>query len=268
MHAGARSIHISQTAITQRIHALESKLGTTLFVRTRQGAYLTQEGEELLRYCLTVSELSGETLAKIKSAGTKSIIRTRISGPASMMASRIIPQCMKVMKKFPQLYMTFDVNDSDDCSRLLRIGESQFAIVDPRHVAREMKSKQLAPEKYMLVCSSRWKNRKLADIIASERIIDFDAEDRMTFNYLKHFNLHQGANPERLFVNRTDSLARMITEEYGYGVLTEEFSERYLEQGDLIALNNGKKYNNQLVLAWYDRPEPPAYFTQLIKAIS
>jgi LysR family transcriptional regulator (chromosome initiation inhibitor) len=267
IHAGARAIHISQTAMTQRIHILEARLGTTLFVRTRQGVHLTPEGEELLRYCHTVRELSGATLARINSGGTTSAIRISISGPASIMASRIIPQCAPVMKKFPQLLLTFEMNDSDDRSRLLRIGASQFAILEPAQLAQEMKSKVLAPEKYLLVCSSRWKQRKLSDIIRNERIIDFDANDQLTFNYLKHFKLIKYAKMERLFVNRTESLARMMIEGYGYGVLTQEFAARYLESKDLIVLNAGKSYVNSLVLAWYDRPEPPAYFCHLLKAM-
>jgi LysR family transcriptional regulator (chromosome initiation inhibitor) len=268
IHAGARAIHISQTAMTQRIHTLEARLGTTLFVRTRQGVHLTAEGEELLRYCHTVRELSGETLAKINSAGTTSTIRINISGPASMMVSRIIPECLAVMKKFPQLYLGFDVNDSDDCARLLRVGDTQFAILEPAQLAQEMKFKSLAPEKYLLVCSSRWQHRKLKEIISSERIIDFDVADKMTLNYLKHFKLLKHANPERLFVNRTEALARMIAEGYGYGVLTEEFSAPLLARNELMTLNAGKSYAHTLVLAWYDRPQPPGYFCQLIKAMN
>lgn len=49
VHAGARAIHISQTAMTQRIHTLEQKVKTTLFIRTRQGMHLTSEGESLYR---------------------------------------------------------------------------------------------------------------------------------------------------------------------------------------------------------------------------
>jgi hypothetical protein len=58
-----------------------------------------------------------------------------------------------------------------------------------------------------------------------------------------------------------------MVEGYGYGVLTQEFAARYLESKDLIVLNSGKSYVNSLVLAWYDRPEPPAYFCHLLDVI-
>jgi len=268
VHAGARAIHISQTAMTQRIHSLEQKLKITLFIRTRQGMQLTSEGEKLLRYCHIVSDFSDETLADIMNAGVESIQRVKISGPSSIMISRIIPIGMKIMKQFPQLYISFDVNDTDHAIEMLRTGLSQFAILKPEHVAQDMESKNIAPERYMLVCTNKWKGRKLNDIIKSERIIDFDEADQITINYLKHYHLLKHAQADRLFVNRTESLSKMLIEGYGYGVLTKEFSRVFLENSDLIALNSGKTYDNSLMLAWYARPEPPKYFLSIVGAIA
>jgi DNA-binding transcriptional LysR family regulator len=239
-----------------------------LFIRTRHGVKLTSDGEALLRYCHTVLDLEGETLAKIKGAGVESAVRICITGPSSMMASRVIPQCLTVMKQFPQLLIKFDINDTDQIIQSLQTGHSQFAIIEPQYVLKEMKRKKLHPEKYVLVCGNQWKDRELNDILANEKIIDFDESDSLTINYLTHFKLLQHAQTERHFLNRTELLANMLVEGYGYGVLTEEFSQPYLEKHQLITLNAGKIYENTLVLAWYDRPEPPAYFSSLIKAIS
>lgn len=267
MHNAAKAIHITQTAITQRIKSLESRLRTTLFIRTHHGTTLTSEGEALLRYCHTILDLSGETFAAIAGAGTTSALRISITGPTSIMTSRIIPQCLPIMKKFPQLWISFDVNDTDQRLSSLRTGVSQFAILEPEKIPKEMKTKKLKPEKYYLVCTSLWEKRKLIDIIKSERIIDFDESDSMTHSYLKHFKLLKYAQTERLFVNRTESLAKMIIEGYGYGVLTEEFCKPYLEQNQLHILNAKKNYENPLSLAWYDRPEPPEYFLNFIDVI-
>lgn len=268
VHAGARAINISQTAMTQRIHSLEQRLKTTLFVRTRQGMQLTSEGEKLLRYCHIVSDFSHETLSDMMNAGVESIQRVKISGPSSIMISRIIPIGMKIMKQFPQLYITFDVNDTDNTITMLRTGLSQFSILKPEQITRDMESKTLAPEKYLLVCTRKWKDRRLNDIIQSERIIDFDDSDHTTINYLKQFDLLKHAQADRLFVNRTESLSNMLIEGYGYGVLTKEFSKPFLENNDLITLNNGKTFDNSLMLAWYARPEPPKYFLSIINTIT
>jgi len=230
VHSAASSIHITQTAVTQRIHSLEAKLGTTLFIRTRRGMILTPEGEALLRYCHAVNEIEGEALAKITGAGIDSNIRISITGPSSIMRARIIPQCYSVIKNFPHLLVHFDINDLENRIRSLRSGDSQLAVVHKEDVAPEMKHKILKPERYVLVCTSAWKKRKLRDIIETEHIVDYDFSDQMTFNYLKHFGLFEWVKHERHFANRTDALAMMLVAGYGYGVLTMEFSQSTLKK--------------------------------------
>lgn len=268
VHAAARAINISQTAATQRILLLEQRLRITLFIRTTQGMQLTPEGEKLLRFCHTMTDYTHETLGSIHHAGIHSSHRIIISGPASIMSSRITPVCMPIMRSFPQLYFTFNVNDTDDIVHALRTGRSHFAILRPDQVTSDMEIKKLQPEKYLLVCSKHWKDRNIVDILQSERIIDFDETDQTSFNYLRHYKLIQHAQPERLFVNRNDSLTAMLIAGFGYGVLTKEFSEPYLQSGDLITLNQSKTFNNPLCLAWYPRPDPPQYFAAVINFIN
>lgn len=268
VHGAAKSIHITQTAVTQRIHALEAKLGTTLFIRTRRGMMLTPEGEALLHYCHAAHELEGEALAKIKGAGLETDISVCITGPSSLMRSRIMPQCFPVMKKFPHLLMQFDINDYDSRVRSLRSGDSQLAIIREEDVTPEMEHKSLKSERFVLVCTSEWKKRKLSDIIKNELIIDFDPVDQMTFNYLKYFNLFEEVNHERHFANRTDALAMLLVNGFGFGVLTAEFAKSYIAQNELIVLNAGKIYETTSALAWYPRYEPPLYFSALVNAIS
>ena len=267
VHAAAETLHITQTAATQRLRGLEANLETTLFIRTRRGMQLTPEGEALLRYCHAVNELEGEALAKIKGAGTETDIRVCIAGPSSIMRSRIIPQCFVVMKAFPRLLIQFDINDLENRVRSLRSGDSQLAVIREEDVAPEMEHKILHPERYLLVCTSQWKHRTLSEIIEKEHIVDYDPSDQMTFHYLKQYHLIEKANYERHFANRTDALAMMLIEGYGYGVLAEEFAKPYIDTKELIILNDGKMYENVLALAWYVRHEPPAYFSALINAI-
>ena len=268
VHAAARAIHMTQTAVTQRIRVLEARLKTTLFVRTRAGMRLTSEGQALLRYCFSVSELEGETLASITGAAVDTTIRMVIAGPTSVMNSRVIHHCLPLMTTYPNLLLTFNINDIEDKVQLLRVGECQFAILEREAVMPEMEYKVLAPERYVLVCTKAWKHRSLQAIIGEERIIDYDASDEMTFNYLRHYGLIEGARHDRHYVNRTDAMAMMLVAGSGYGVLTAEFSAPYVSQGQLHILNQGEIYENALALAWYKRPEPPGYFTALIQAIS
>jgi DNA-binding transcriptional LysR family regulator len=267
MHGAAKAIHLSQTAITKRIKALENRLKTTLFIRTRHGVQLTPDGDALLRYCYATQELEGETLASMRNAGTEITARINITGPSSIMNTRIIPQCLKVIKNFPRLFVNFEINDCEQIIRSLQNGAHHLAIIAPQFIMKEMQIKKLKDEKYVLVCTRDWKNRSLHDILKTEKIIDFDESDQMSFNYLKKYKLFDMAQKERHFVNRTCSLLKMLTQGYGYGVLTYELAKNYIDNHQLINLNSGKVYKNLLNLAWYARPEPSKYFSDIIQAI-
>jgi DNA-binding transcriptional LysR family regulator len=53
----AEQLNVSQTTVSARIRALESRLGRTLFLRNKKGASLTPAGEQFLRYAPTVVQL-------------------------------------------------------------------------------------------------------------------------------------------------------------------------------------------------------------------
>jgi LysR family transcriptional regulator (chromosome initiation inhibitor) len=267
VHAAAQTLFLTQTAVTQRIRALERSLKTTLFIRTRRGMVLTTEGEALMRYCINAKALEGETLAHIQGAGIETEKKLTITAATSIMRSRILPHCLPIMKAYPNLLIHFKVDDSDVRHEILRAGQSDFAILQSEHMMPEMAYKKLKSEQYVLVGSCDWKGRSLKDIVSNERIIDFTPEDTITYNYLKQYDLFDHARHSRYYINRTDDIAYLISKGVGYSVLTKEFAELYVQNKQLIVLNQSKIYNVQLVLAWYDRPEPPCYFSALIDAI-
>jgi LysR family transcriptional regulator (chromosome initiation inhibitor) len=266
VHGAADEIHLTQTGITQRIRSLEKRLSTSLFVRSRRGMLLTPEGEALLRYCHQVEELEGEALSAISGTGTEKNISVCISGPNTVMHSRIVPECIKVAKKFPRLLLKFNVNDTENLTHSLRRGDSQLAVIEARYLSDEMEYKKLLPELYVLVASPKWKKRRLPDIIKNEKIIDFDEHDQITFDYLKEYALLELANKDRHFANRTSALHMMITAELGYGALPLEFAKPYIANHQLIVLNGGKTYPQSLMLAWFPRHQQPTYFSALIDA--
>ncbi|MFM8314231.1 MAG: LysR family transcriptional regulator, partial [Deltaproteobacteria bacterium] len=47
----AKLLHLTQSALSQRILNLEGELQTTLFIRERNGIRLTSAGRELVQYC-------------------------------------------------------------------------------------------------------------------------------------------------------------------------------------------------------------------------
>jgi DNA-binding transcriptional LysR family regulator len=125
----------------------------------------------------------------------------------------------------------------------------------------------LKPDRYVLVATPKWKGRKTADIIKSERIIDFYESDKTTYKYLSHYGLEGMARKDRLFVNTNYAIISLFKAGIGYGTLTMEVAASSVERGELIILNQKQVYEDKQALAWYPRDNMPSYFKEIIGSI-
>jgi DNA-binding transcriptional LysR family regulator len=265
VHGAAQELGLTQTAVTQRIRAVERDLKATLFLRSRKGMRLTAEGEALLRYCRSAEELEGQALSQITGAAKGSAIAVTIVGPTSVTTARLVDQCVGLYSRWPTLHLNFAIEDLQDRIDWVRAGRATFAIVSPDQVPKEMQGKMLKPDKYILVASARWKGRRLTDILENEKVIDFGEQDRTTFNYLKEFGLaHHGP---RVFANGNEAIIKLFAAGVGFGTLTHDVAKPHLDSGALIPLNGGATMGDPLALAWYPRAEMPAYLKDIVHSI-
>ncbi len=265
--AGAHSLHLTQTAVTQRLKTLENRLKVSLFKRTRRGMILTHEGESLWRYCQQVRQMEGEALAHLGNVGKTDQVTFRMSGPTSMMHARVIPALVPIVQHFPELLLHLNVNDLETNHQLLKKGEVDMAIIHKEFLSPEMSSKPLKPECYLLVAPKAWANRSIHDLLSKEKIIDFDPKDQMTINYLQHFQLYEEAHLTRHFVNHTEMMAELIVRGVGFGVLAEEFLNVGHIKENLVVLNKGQVYKHELLLAWFASPYERSYFKAILESV-
>jgi DNA-binding transcriptional LysR family regulator len=267
VHGAAREIGLSQTGVTQRLRVLERELGTTLFTRSRKGMRPTAEGEALVRYGQRAGDLEGELLALVRRVDPAASVRVTITGPSSLMRSRVIPATTAVLPLFPGITLSFLLDDQSTGLGHLKTGTAQLAILPRDDVVVELDAKALRPNRQVLVGPGAWRGRPLAEIVRTERIIDFNESDDATFSFLREHDLLVGARKRRHLVNNPDALAAMVAGGLGYSVLAEDFAAPLLSEGRLIDLYPGRRLDQDIALAWYPRHEMPAYFGALIEAV-
>lgn len=266
VHAAAADLGLTQAAVTKRLRLLESDLGITLFLRSRRGMSLTEEGKALLQFCKTSNEAEGQLLSKLKGRSMMEVSLT-IAGPTSAISSRINKDCLPLYSKHPYLRLHFKSEDHANLIEMIRQGKADLAIVAPNLVPNEMDSKMLKPDRYLLVGSAKWQGRPLSEILEQERIIDFYESDTTTLTYLRKFGLEKSKRPDRLYVNENTALIRMFAHGIGFGTLTEDIAKPFIESGELIKLNRGQVLEDPLALTWYPRHEKSDYFHEIIRSI-
>ncbi|WP_415064384.1 LysR family transcriptional regulator [Bdellovibrio sp.] len=263
----AKMIDLTQTGVTQRIRSLEKQLGVTLFTRSRKGMRLTEEGESLLRYVQAARDLEGETLLNIGGKQTPAIKEVCISGPSSLMRTRIIPKASAVIKKYPQLRVRFDISDDNSAIGKLKSGFAQLGTLPANQVGRELDSKTLSPERHYFFGPASWKKRPLSDIVEKETPVDFDPQNTMTLDLLKKYKMNK-APKQGHYANNLDALCSLLIAGVGYSALSEEMARPYVKTGALVQLSSTHFVDQSLALAWYPRAEMPPYFKSLIEALT
>lgn len=267
VHGAASEIGITQTGVTQRIRALERELGVTLFTRSRVGMRPTAEGEALNRYYQRVRDMEGEVAASLRLEAADETTRLVINGPSSILRARVIPAAAPLLAAYPNVALTFDLDDDETGLQALKTGRAQLAVLPRASVVAELDSKLLRPLQYSLFVCPAWRQRRLADVVAAERIVDFNEQDDATFRFLERHGLLAQARRERHLANNIDALAAMVAAGCGYSVLLEEFAAPLAAAGALVPLATAKKLRTDWALAWYPRPEMPAYLAAVIRAI-
>lgn len=266
VHAAARELGVTQTAVTKRIRALEESLSTTLFLRSRQGMALTEEGKALLQLCGAGREIEAQFMGKLRGERRQEI-SLKLTGPKSALVTRIADACLPVYQKYPFLRLHLVSDDRSDLVESLKECRADIAVIPPSQVPAQMDSRLLKPDRYLLVASAKWKGRTTDEILRSERIIDFHEADPTTLRYLRAFKLDDTVQRARLFINENETLIRYIAAGVGFGTLAESIARPFLERGELIAINRGRALEDPLALVWYPRTQMPDYFKDLIRAI-
>jgi LysR family transcriptional regulator (chromosome initiation inhibitor) len=267
VHGAAREIGLSQTGVTQRIRTLERELGTTLFVRSRKGMRPTAEGEALVRWCQRVDDLEGALLSFVRRDAPATAVRVTITGPSSLMRRRVIPAVSAVLADHANVVATFLLDDQGAGLAHLKTGVAQLAALPRTDVVNELDAKLLAPVRLRLLGPAAWAGRDAAEVVRTERIIDFNAQDDATFAFLREHDLLAGARKRRHLVNNPDALADLVAAGLGYSVLAEDFAAPRIAAGSLVDLAPGRSHDLEMALAWYPRHEMPGYFQALIDAV-
>lgn len=115
----AQRLHLTQSALSRQIKALEEDLGVTLLDRGAHSVKLTQEGEVLLKEGRSVLERADATVAKVRAAGKAILLRI---GYAPTLTAGILPAAIEA---FTQKHPRVRVELLDYSSLEMRTGLEQ-----------------------------------------------------------------------------------------------------------------------------------------------
>ncbi|MBS1957919.1 MAG: LysR family transcriptional regulator [Bdellovibrionales bacterium] len=173
----AETLHVTQSALSHRISALEEEIGAPLFIRERTGVSLTELGVDLLQYVKLKDSLEGELLSRIQDPKSKKIKGVlRVGCYASIGRSVVLQALMSFLTAHPHVQLFFMVREMKDLPELLKSGEADAVFMDYDDARGKVKSEMLGEEEFALVES------KLG-CANPDLYLNHDEHDMITFRF-------------------------------------------------------------------------------------
>lgn len=127
--AAAEQLHITQPTLSRQIMDLENELNTTLFVRSKRGICLTQEGILLRKRAEEIVFLADKTAADIQTTDEEIYGRVSI-GSGETDAMRLIAKTAhKLQAKHPHITLDIYSGNADDVTEKLDNGLLDFGLL-------------------------------------------------------------------------------------------------------------------------------------------
>lgn len=155
--AAAQRLHVTPSAISQRIKSLEQRVGQVLVVREKP-CTATSAGVPLLRLAAQTALLESETLAEM---GGSSAHRTRIA--LAVNADSMATWFTGVFSRAAEFLFDIRIEDQDLSARLLREGVVMGAVTTERSPVPGCRVHPLGAMRYVPVASADYVQRYLPD---------------------------------------------------------------------------------------------------------
>lgn len=174
--AAAKNLHVTQSALSQRIKNLEEDLKATLVIRDRASLKLTLAGERLLQFCTTREKLENECIEEIVGTTDEASGVINISAFSTILRSVVIPSLSRLIRELPNCKINFSSKEIRDLPSSLQRGEADIIFL-PQEVVREgVTSKLLGYEKNVLIKSSHHES-------IPDRFLDHGSDDTTTKDF-------------------------------------------------------------------------------------
>ena len=220
--AAARTLHVTPSAISQRIKALESSAGTVLVTRSKPTA-VTEAGRAYLRLARQVDVLVSEARSAEATNAATTTVALAISADA--LASWVMP----ALAGLPE-GVTVDVRreDQDHSADLLRDGTVMAAITTDAAPVQGCTSERLGVMRYRPMASVAFAQRWLPEggtvaELAVAPVVVFDRKDDLQDAYLRARTTRR-LDPPRHHIPGSLEFAQAVRAGMGWAMLPDQQS--------------------------------------------
>ena len=233
--AAAAKLGVTPSAVSQRLKALEDRLGTALIVR-EQPARATEAGTRLARHAGDVHLLEKALAADLGAGLATERPTVRIAVNADSLATWVLP----ALAAMPDLLFDLVIDDQDHSADLLRRGEVQAAVTAHTAPVTGCDCHAIGALRYIATASpdfvARWfPDGMTAESLAHAPALTFNRKDRLQRDWAAGIAGKRIALPSHSLAS-SHGFVEAAKLGLGWGMNPEALVREDIAQGRLVAL--------------------------------
>src|SRR5690349_16800845 len=233
--AAAERLHVTPSAVSQRIKALEQRVGQVLVVREKP-CRATVAGTPILRLAAQMSILESEALAE--TAGG-SAARTRVA--LAVNADSMATWFTAVFGLLPGVLFDIRIEDQDHSARLLREGAVLGAVTTERTPVSGCRVQSLGVMRYVPVSSPEFVTRHLPDGFTREAVaqapsLAWNRDDALQDMLVRKVFRRAVSRPVH-YVPTADGFGAAALAGLGWGMYPERLAAAALADGSFVRIS-------------------------------
>ena len=229
----AQRLYISQSAISQCIHQLESDLNAQLFVRTRKGVSLTNEGQLLflkVESAITSIEQGEKQLDRLRHLKAGEL---RIAAGDTITTHFLLRYLEEYHATYPDIRIEMANSYSSQMLTLVKEGKADLAFVNMPMEDEELIFEPCLEINDVFVCGPEFEKKTSYswEEIAKQPLILIEKNASSRHFLEKNFNERNVSLNPQIEVAVHDLLIRFASIHLGVSCVVDQFSKEELEKG-------------------------------------
>jgi LysR family transcriptional regulator, chromosome initiation inhibitor len=233
--AAAERLHITPSAVSQRIKALEQRVGQVLVVREKP-CKPTAAGVPLLRLAAQTAMLESEALAEMGGDGSGERTRIAIAVNADSMSTWFTA----VFGQLPDVLFDIRIEDQDHSARLLREGAVMGAVTTERTPVPGCRVQSLGVMRYIPVAAAAYIERYfpdgfIADSVAVAPALAWNRDDALQDMLVRKAFRRSISRPVH-HVPTAEGFGAAVRAGLGWGMYPEQLAAAALHDGSFVRI--------------------------------
>jgi LysR family transcriptional regulator, chromosome initiation inhibitor len=237
--AAAAALHVTPSAVSQRVKALEQRTGRVLLVRTKP-VRPTESGEVVVRFARQLARLERDARAELGMSAEGEPTRVSIAVNADSLATWFLGALTRLPEE-PRLCFELRREDESHTATLLREGQVMAAVTSSPDPVAGCSVRPLGRMRYLAAASPAFAERHLdgplRDALTRAPVMTFDRRDDLQDAFVRRLRRgRSGAHGPRHYVPTSEGFLSAVTSGLGWGMVPEAQAEPLFDAGRLVSL--------------------------------